>query len=65
MVGIMKTRQILQNEILPIGTKVIHNTTKEVGVVLGECLGFGKAKVEYKEGEMWYPQPKRNISVIL
>lgn len=42
MGGSMKTRQVLVNEILPIGTKVVHNTTKEVGVVVGECLGFGK-----------------------
>lgn len=61
----MKTRQVKTNEILPAGTKVIHNTTKEIGKVVGECLGYGMVKVEYKEGEMWYPQPKRNISVIL
>jgi len=61
----MKTREIKHNEVLPIGTKVIHNTTKEIGVVIGECLGYGKVKVKYKENEMWYPQPKRNISLVL
>ena len=65
MGGIMKARQVMQDEILPIGTKVVHNATKEVGIVVGECLGFGKVRVEYEEGKMWYPQPKRNISVIL
>lgn len=61
----METRQVLINEILPVGSKVIHNTTKEIGTVIGECLGYGKCKVVYKEGEMWYPQPKRNISVVI
>ena len=61
----MKQRQVLDSEKLPIGSNVIHNTTKEIGVVVGECLGYGKVKVLYNKDGFWYPQPKRNISLII
>jgi len=61
----MKTRSINNDEIIPIGSKVIHSLTNEIGVVVGECLGFGKCKVQYSENTMWYPQHKRNIKIII
>lgn len=61
----MKTRKVKKNEVIPIGTKVMHNTTKEIGIVVGESLGYGKCRVVYDKQKMWYPQPKRNISIIL
>ena len=59
----MKLEEIANNEILEINSKVIHKTTFEVGTYIGECLGYGKCKIDYGNGE--YPQPKRNIMKII
>lgn len=60
----MKLQEIKNDDILELNSKVIHKTTFEVGTYLGECLGFGKCKIDYGDGNA-YPQPKRNIMEIV
>lgn len=60
----MKLIEIKNSDILLVGNKVIHKKTLEVGSYLGECLGYGKCKVDYGDGNQ-YPQPKRNIMKIV
>jgi hypothetical protein len=60
----MKLEEIKNDEILKKNTKVIHKTTLEVGIYLGECLGYGKCNIDYGDGSS-YPQPKRNIMKIV
>lgn len=57
-------QEIERGEEVPVGANVIHKTTLEIGVVEGECLGYGKCKVLYPDSTMWHPQPKRNILLI-
>jgi hypothetical protein len=59
----MELIKIENSDILELNSKVIHKTTLEVGTYKGECLGFGKCKIDYGNGE--YPQPKRNIMKIV
>lgn len=61
----MHLEKINPNDDVPVGSKVIHRTTLEVGEVIGESMGWGKCKVKYPVNEMWYPQPKRNIMLII
>ena len=60
----MTVTEIAQDQNVPIGSKVIHTTTLEVGEVVGDSLGRGRCQVEYPSSTMWYPQPKRNIMLI-
>jgi hypothetical protein len=60
----MELIKVNNSDVLELNSKVIHKTTLEVGTYKGECLGFGKCKIDYGDG-IEYPQPKRNIMKIV
>lgn len=60
----MKLKELKNDDVLTPNSKVIHKTTLEIGTYLGECLGYGKCKIDYGDGNA-YPQPKRNIMEIV
>lgn len=55
----------MKNKSVPVGTKIIHKTTLEKGVVVGNCISQTKCMVIYDGFKLPYPQPKRNIFIAL